>query len=669
MRKNDLSRRSFLRLSGASTAAVVLGTVGADSAIATATKGKNATVTGRVFVDNGGRGKSLAGVLVSDGLNIAVTDQRGEYTLPIDPSRRLTDMVFVSLPDGYEVPVDPASRTPQFFTRIDQLIKGETRRFELAVSKRQGGQKPTGEFIHLTDVHVNRGSELASNRERFRAQVAQLNALSERPDFILLSGDLMDAGTVEEFNAYQDAVKDSIDTVFSSVGNHDVSGGPNNDYAEDIENFRHYQGPEWYSFEWRGHHVVVIDNYDAGDLSPNGEPESTRNEQQFNWLKADLQHIDKSRPLIVVAHIALNDPLTIPGTDRYIKLLRKYNVKLVLSGHTHRNDVDPNVFPGALTVVTEPAWSPQDGGPVGFRRISLQQDGSFSIPFKQFDVDRRVVVAHPADGSTVPVGKVPLHVSAYDTSSEVKKIAVLLDGRRWGDLEQQRRLDLGRRQPRPRRRRRAPPRRPRDGRCRPRVDDLDDVHGQEEGAGPGAGRGQRLAELRRRHEPRRQGRGGGRPAAEPRVDLPQRRRCDPQQLARRRRRHRVHRPQGRERRRPTTASSRSTCGPAASSGACRPTPRSTGRRASSTGACTSARSAEPCTRSTPSAARSCGNGATASTPPTTSSAGGPTPARSRRMASSTRASGTRSSRSMRSPASSAGRSTAAAPTATTACRR
>ena len=434
--KDDLSRRSFLRLSGASTAAVMLGTGGADSAIATAIKGKKATVTGRVFVENGGRGRSLAGVLVSDGLNIAVTDRRGEYTLPIDPSRRLTDMVFVSLPDGYEVPIDPASRTPLFFTRIDQLVKGETRRFELGVTKRPGGQKPAGEFIHLTDVHVNRGGNLAGNRERFRAQVNQLNALSNRPDFIMLSGDLMDAGTVEEFEAYQDAAKDSIDAVFTSVGNHDVTGGPANDYAQDVENFRSYQGPEWYSFEWRGHHVVVIDNYDAGDLSPVGEPDASRNEQQFKWLKADLEHIDRRRPLIVVAHVALNDPLTIPGTERYIKLLRKYDVRLALTGHTHRNDVDPNVFPGGLTVVTEPGASPQDGGPVGFRRIILRQDGSFSIPFKQFDVDRRVVVTHPADGTTVPAGKVPLHVSAYDTSTEIKSIAVLLDGRRWGDLEQ-----------------------------------------------------------------------------------------------------------------------------------------------------------------------------------------------------------------------------------------
>src|SRR6202008_4459740 len=102
----------------------------------------------------------------------------------------------------------------------------------------------------------------------FRRQVQQLTRLTNRPDFILLSGDLSDAATDGEYQAYQDAAADSIDTIWTSVGNHDIFNAGHSSYAEDIEHFRSYQAPEWYSFDWRGHHVVVIDDYDGGDLSP-----------------------------------------------------------------------------------------------------------------------------------------------------------------------------------------------------------------------------------------------------------------------------------------------------------------------------------------------------------------------------------------------------------------
>jgi outer membrane protein assembly factor BamB/predicted MPP superfamily phosphohydrolase len=434
----NLSRRGFLRLSGSGAAAVLLSsiTVG-DALAATGAKSTSVTVVGRVFATNGGKGRSLGGVLVSDGLNIVTTDPQGNYTLPIDPNRRLTDCVFVSMPEGYTVDVDTA-RTPQFFVRLADLVFGETRRADFALTKVPGGTRPFGEFIHLTDVHVE-GFALVQERERFRAQVMQLNRLTKRPDFILLGGDLMDGGTEVEYQAYQDAIKDSIDTVWTSVGNHDIfragRPGDNFDYATEIEHFRTYQNPEWYSFDWRGHHIVVIENYDGGEFQPEGETSASRNQQQFTWLQADLEHVGTEQPIILLAHVAINDPLTIHGTERYIELLRGHNVRFSLSGHTHRNDVDPNVFPGGHAVVTESCYSPQDGGPVGYRRVILASDGSFTFPFKAFDLDRRLVITHPAPGAAVPAGRVAVQVNARDTPTEVELIEMRLDDGPWATLD------------------------------------------------------------------------------------------------------------------------------------------------------------------------------------------------------------------------------------------
>lgn len=275
MPERTVSRRDFLRLGGTGAAAVVLGSVRVQSAVADTAAG-TATVVGRVVAAGSRRG--LPGVLVSDGLNVVVTDHVGGYTLPIDPDRRLTDFVFVTMPEGFEVPVNEV-RTPQFYARLDRLAAGETRRGDFALTQVPVATRPFGEFIHLTDVHVE-GFAPAQERERFRTQVQQLNRLTNRPDFILLSGDLSDAATDVEYQAYQDAAADSIDTIWTSVGNHDIFHAGHDVYAEDIEHFRSYQSPEWYSFDWRGHHVVVIDDYDGGEFSPEGQPAATRNQQQ-----------------------------------------------------------------------------------------------------------------------------------------------------------------------------------------------------------------------------------------------------------------------------------------------------------------------------------------------------------------------------------------------------
>ena len=88
------------------------------------------------------RERGIRGVLVSDGLNVVKTDSRGRYSLPRpSASEELAGLaVFVTEPDGYDVPVDETN-VPQFYyihkpAGSPANVRGEPFRY--------GGLEPTG---------------------------------------------------------------------------------------------------------------------------------------------------------------------------------------------------------------------------------------------------------------------------------------------------------------------------------------------------------------------------------------------------------------------------------------------------------------------------------------------------------------------------------------------
>ncbi|MGA7305668.1 MAG: metallophosphoesterase N-terminal domain-containing protein, partial [Rhodothermales bacterium] len=102
----SLSRRAFLSRAGlASTALLVPGlTTG------TLRRLRNGVVrvTGRVA--SGGRG--VAGIRVSDGRQVALTDPDGAYELVADSS---SQYVWISVPDGHRIPMSD-SGTANFYS-------------------------------------------------------------------------------------------------------------------------------------------------------------------------------------------------------------------------------------------------------------------------------------------------------------------------------------------------------------------------------------------------------------------------------------------------------------------------------------------------------------------------------------------------------------------------
>jgi outer membrane protein assembly factor BamB len=414
-------------------------------ASAIAQQDPQATITGLVFADRDGDGTRdrgeppLKSVEVSDGKTVVATDKDGRYEIATDPQRRITDLVWVTVPDGYAAPVDEAM-APQFFQRLEGLADGETRAadFALRPSISKHGRHFT--FALLADVHVEPDPTYKNNGERFAAQLSQINELSEAPAFVMIAGDELVDATPDEFEEYRRATATSRVPVYATVGNHDLSPGP--DYRTRVENFRRHLGPEWYSFDAGGTHFVVLENSSG---SPNAD--------QLEWLAQDLErnarpredepgkrgrdHRDGRREVVVVTHIPLNAPETpAAGIEPYVDLLERYAVKAVLTGHTHVNDVTDDVLPGARNVSTTPAGSSaNDMAPPGFRQVRFRGD-DVEVPFRMFNVRQQLTFVNPGPDATVAPGRHDLQLNAYDSSSAVTRLEVRVDGGRWQRLRQ-----------------------------------------------------------------------------------------------------------------------------------------------------------------------------------------------------------------------------------------
>ena len=173
--------------------------------------------------------------------------------------------------------------------------------------------------------------------------IGQVNVTS--PDLVLITGDLIGGhtdqdATIAEWDAFDEAIKAFEAPVYMVVGNHDVwSAWSKKVYAERY-------GPEWFSFNHKGAHFIVLSSEVAGARITG---------QQLEWLKQDLKQNASRRPKYVFLHQPpwAYDEQTMTNVSRgYSKdrdqpvheawmrdvhpLLKRYGVEVVFGGHWHQ---------------------------------------------------------------------------------------------------------------------------------------------------------------------------------------------------------------------------------------------------------------------------------------------------------------------------------------------
>ena len=294
-------------------------------------------VSGRVHATTAG----IAGVQVTDGHSVVLTNSRGEFTLKYHEDARF---IYISLPSGYKIPVD--NGVAQFFKPIDKSNPSKDYEFKL---EKLEVDDLNHSFVVWADTQIlsQEDAQLLKTQSAPDLQKLKEQLPAKHPIHGLGCGDLV-WDKFDLFKDYKEALASTGVPFFNVIGNHDMDIDSRTDEGS-TETFEANFGPTYYSFNRGKAHYVVLD--DVFFIGVGKKYIGYVSEDQFKWLEKDLQNIAKGSLVIVSLHIPTNtgntrrnglkeDPLggTVANRNKLYALLKDYNVH-IMSGHTHFNEV------------------------------------------------------------------------------------------------------------------------------------------------------------------------------------------------------------------------------------------------------------------------------------------------------------------------------------------
>ena len=223
---------------------------------------------------------------------------------------------------------------------------------------------------HVTDMHIFPDQV---PEKGIKQLVDELNSLTDKPDFILNTGDnVMDSleHSKEEVNAQWKAWEGYFRSqlqykLYNCIGNHDVWGwgikenAPVDDplYGKAWALQQLQLKSRYYSFVQAGWKFICLDSV-APATDGHSSYTAKLDEEQFSWLKEELASTSPTMPICIVSHIPIlsssvffdgenekSGNWQVPGAWMHIDarslkdLFQKYpNIKLAISGHVHLVD-------------------------------------------------------------------------------------------------------------------------------------------------------------------------------------------------------------------------------------------------------------------------------------------------------------------------------------------
>lgn len=288
-------------------------------------------------------GVGVENVVVSDGAEVTVTNEKGIYQLK---SAKKWGYVFISVPSGYEVP--SVGVLPQFHCALKNSADVVERAdFKLEKVDRQDSYK----IFMLGDMHL-------ANRTGDLGQFAQFT--SDLTDYMTRhKGEKMYALTLGDmtwdlywysnsyyFPQYLNTINSQIKNlqIFHTMGNHDNDFQTRSDYDAAVK-YVDQICPTYYSFNIGKVHYVVMDDIDCSsyDGTESRNYVKSLSAEQLDWLAKDLSHVAKTTPVVVAMHAQVFYPTTSGfkidhdqvNTLRLFDILDGYTVRFV-TGHTHK---------------------------------------------------------------------------------------------------------------------------------------------------------------------------------------------------------------------------------------------------------------------------------------------------------------------------------------------
>ena len=283
-------------------------------------------VSGRVTLD----GKPLAGVRITDGIDFVTTGADGRYTITLKPAPMIPYMpsrtVSVCWPTGtWPVREKPGGRW-LWWARLKDIKDPKNVDFKLVKREQE------------LPVVVSFGTDPHDNFERAQNYIwmDETARAGKHVTFAVAGGDLGYIGFGNAEKCYTSIAKFTYEfpvLMPHCIGNHDVVGIHSTGWLRPHElagngAFIKYVGPIRWSFDVAGVHFVGMD---WGLKDNSGAIQCGLPNSGIDWLERDLKALPTGTCTYFFNHQAWSP------NQKFYQLCRKYNVKLLLGGHSHRN--------------------------------------------------------------------------------------------------------------------------------------------------------------------------------------------------------------------------------------------------------------------------------------------------------------------------------------------
>jgi hypothetical protein len=431
---------------------------------------------GTVFHDRSGRGvrqsgdRGIAGVAVSNGREVTLTDGKGRWRLPIEDEQAT---FFVIKPSGWMTPLN-RDNLPQF--HYIHQPEGSPR-------LRYAGVEPTGPLPESIDFGLVQREEPDSFKALicgdpqprnarevgYLAQTVVPQLKENKAAFGVSLGDIMfdDLSLYEPLNQAFGLVGLPWRNV---LGNHDLNFDvPDNRHAN--ETFRRVYGPSYYAFTCGPVDFLLLNNVEWMGQEPE-RPHGTGNyrghlgARQIEFAANYLKQVPKDRLLVILMHIplqrgfALNPRAETLDRQKLYRLIEQRPNTLSFSAHTHwhrhlfigsedgwagsqphhhviTGTLCGSWFRGAPDEWGVPHATMADGTPRGYLEIefngsSYKIDGYKAL---QRPSSHQMNIDIPPEVQQAETGQTQVYVNVFNGSERSKVRLRLAPGDGWRELE------------------------------------------------------------------------------------------------------------------------------------------------------------------------------------------------------------------------------------------
>ena len=214
-------------------------------------------------------------------------------------------------------------------------------------------------IAQLSDIHVRpRGmlyQDLVDSNAMFARAIETLNRLHPVPDLVLITGDLTDEGSPEEYEALRELLAPLKHAFAVMPGNHDDRGHLRAAFDDHL----------WLPAEGELHFGIDVDAVRilALDTSLPGLHHGELSHASLTWLERELAG-NLHRPVVIAMHhppfitgIPYLDQYGLRNVGAFAELVSRYgNIDRIVAGHVHRS-MQTRV--GSVPVLTCPSTTTQ----------------------------------------------------------------------------------------------------------------------------------------------------------------------------------------------------------------------------------------------------------------------------------------------------------------------